>query len=130
MWSRRGCLALAATCAATLALVGGCDGGGAPAVSSSTTEKGKVHGTVTIKGKPATKGTLSFNPANIERKFVPAAEAPIGEDGTYTVETLIGGNEVTIKSPEAARDPEVSDFRGQFDVKSGDNVYDITIGSP
>src|SRR4051794_31407816 len=53
MWARRAGLALAVTCAATLALGEGCGGDGAPPVASSTTEKGTVHGTVTIKGKPA-----------------------------------------------------------------------------
>src|SRR4051794_21185477 len=84
----------------------GCGGGGsAPAVSSSLTEA-TVSGTVTIKGKPATKGDVTFDPANSQRN-VAARSAPIGADGTYTVTTLLGGNTVRVTSPETNRDPQL-----------------------
>src|SRR4051794_10924741 len=71
----------AACCAATLILGGGC---GDSSTSSSSTEA-TVHGTVTIKGKPASSGMVEFNPANINRKDVRAVSAPIGKDGSYSL---------------------------------------------
>src|SRR6516164_2652145 len=91
----------------------GCDG--RPAVSSSTTEA-TVKGTVTIKGKPATKGTVEFDPANYQRKDVQARSAPINPDGTYTIKTLVGGNTVRVRGPEAEKAGALYETT-DFDVK-------------
>lgn len=90
-------LALAASATLLLAVTG-CDD--RPAVNSSTTEEGTVHGRVTVDGKPATAGEVVFNPANHLRKMAPARSAPIGADGTYTVTTLSGTNSVMV-TPKA-----------------------------
>src|SRR5262245_43804881 len=61
---------IAALVPVALMVIGwGCSG--TPAVSTSTTEA-TVKGTVTIQGKPATKGTVEFDPANYQRKDVQA----------------------------------------------------------
>ena len=52
-----------------------------------------VTGVVTVKGQPATGGQISFNPSNRDRK-VPAFTAPIGQDGSFTIKTYTGDNEV------------------------------------
>ena len=52
-----------------------------------------VTGVVTVKGKPASGGQITFNPSNRDRK-VPAFAAPIGQDGSYTIKTYTGENEV------------------------------------
>jgi hypothetical protein len=106
----------------------GCGGGSAPAVSSSMTEA-TVSGTVTIKGKPATKGEVSFDPANVSRN-VGARTAPIGADGSYTVTTLLGGNVVRVATPETARDPALQFNETTFDVQSGTNKLDIVLPAP
>jgi hypothetical protein len=107
----------------------GCGGGGsAPAVSSSTTEA-TVGGTVRIKGKPATKGEVTFDPANSQRN-VGARTAPIGADGTYTVTTLVGGNTVRVATPETTRDPQLQFNETTIDVQSGTNTLDIVLPAP
>jgi hypothetical protein len=72
------------------ALALGCDG--TPPIDTSLTEV-TVTGVVKVKGTPATGGQISFNPSNRDRK-VSAFSAPIGADGSYTVKTYTGENEV------------------------------------
>ncbi|WP_165073770.1 hypothetical protein [Paludisphaera rhizosphaerae] len=79
-------------------LLAGCDTG-APSVSASTDEVA-VKGTVKIGGKPATGGEIMFDPSNVKRKFAGIRSAKIGEDGTYTVTTLYGGNKISIRTPQ------------------------------
>jgi hypothetical protein len=105
----------------------GC-GGGAPSVSSSD-EEATVHGAVRINGKPAKKGTISFDPANVQRKSAPVNTADISADGTYTVKTLVGENRISIVSPETRKDPKLQYNSESFDVKSGDNAHDVAIPS-
>jgi hypothetical protein len=99
-----------------------------PSVSSSTTEA-TVKGTVTIKGKPATKGQVVFDPSNYQRKEEKARTAPINSDGTYTITTLLGGNAVRVEGPEAEKAGALY-LNMNYDVKSGENTYDITIPPP
>src|SRR3954447_16518196 len=74
-------------------VVSGC-GDGRPSVDTSTTEA-TVKGTVSIRGKPATGGQVSFDPSNVARKSETARKVPIGKDGSYEVKTLVGLNQVT-----------------------------------
>src|SRR5262245_30795240 len=90
----------------------GCDEG-RPRVESSMTEA-KVTGKVTSKGKPVTRGTVVFNPANVERK-VASRQAPIGPDGSYEITTLIGENTVSAGGVDTIT----------FDVKPGTNALDL-----
>ncbi len=119
-------------CAALLLAAAGCDT--RPAVDSSTTEEGTVHGRVTLDGKPVTAGAVMFNPANYLRKMAPSRSAAIGDDGSYTVTTLTGSNSVMV-TPKA--DPRHKKKAGAipsrmvpFDVKPGDNAFDIELATP
>jgi hypothetical protein len=76
--------------------VWGCGGSeSSPQAVSGSSQEAIVKGTVTVKGKPATGGEVTFDPANIERPTAKARTAPIGADGTFTVTTLIGQNTVS-----------------------------------
>jgi len=115
-WAVTGLVAAVVTC-------WGCDGGtSAPPVSTST-EEANVTGTVTVAGKPATNGTIQFDPANVERKVMPRT-APIGSDGSYTVKTLVGGNAVTVGTPPLKKGQS---FNKVVEVKSGDNSVPIEV---
>ncbi len=65
--------------------------------ASGTTEESSVRGTVTLKGKPATGGEITFDPSNISRKDAKVRTAAIGKDGSYTVTTLVGENMVSVQ---------------------------------
>jgi hypothetical protein len=103
---------------------GGC-GSGAPPVSSSM-EEATVQGTVTVKGKPLTRGKITFDPANIKRKVAPRS-APIGPNGAYTIKTLIGENSVTVQGPTIDRDPNLALNQRMVDVESGENQVPIEL---
>ena len=112
--------------AAALFVGWGCGGGGgAPPVTSSM-EEATVKGTVTVKGKPLTKGEISFDPSNINRQVGPRT-APIGPDGSYTIKTLTGKNSVTVAGPTIARDPDLAMNQTTVDVKSGENRVPIEL---
>jgi hypothetical protein len=83
--------AIVSLTAATVGVLGqGCSD--TPYVDTSQTEV-TVSGVVKVKGQPASGGQISFNPSNRDRK-VPAFTAPIGPDGSYTIKTYTGENEV------------------------------------
>jgi hypothetical protein len=117
-------LGLSAVC---LALAWGCDG--TPPASTSNTEA-TVSGTITVNGKPATEGEVSFDPSNINRRDEAPRSAPIGKDGSYTVKTLVGDNRVNISSPSIQADRQISTTDLIYDVKPGENTYDIVIPAP
>ncbi len=106
----------------------GC-GDGAPPVESSRTEA-KVTGTVKIRGKAATKGSVTFDPSNIRRKDVAPSTAEIRQDGTYTVTTLVGENSVFVDTPETRRDSRLGANTQRFDVQGGDNTFDVQVPPP
>ncbi len=111
--------------AAVLVATWGC-GGGAPAVSSSS-EKVQVKGTVTLKGKPLKGGEILFDPANINRKDAPVARLPIGDDGSFSGETLSGENAVMVSGPAIQKSPDLSANRQVIDLKSGENTVNIDL---
>ena len=78
---RRRVLVVLALTLPGVALVAGC-GDGKPSMDTSLTEA-TVSGVVSVKGVPATGGSILFNPSNAGR-IVPTRSAPIGPDGTYT----------------------------------------------
>ena len=99
----------------------GCGGStsGRPSVSSSTATA-KVSGTVTFKGKPATKGTLTFDGANVERKMVAPVTVEIGKDGSFSLETVVGGN--------VARISNIPGFNPGMDINSAQIPVEVTEG--
>ena len=102
----------------------GCD---SPGISSSTTEA-TVSGVVTVIGKPATGGQISFNPANAARKDAPSSTVEIGKDGRYTARTLVGRNMVVLFMPQVGRTADVFGARKAIEVTSGEeNICDIDV---
>jgi len=89
-----------------------------PSVSSSTTEA-TVSGTVKVRNKLATKGTIRFDPSNYIRKMEKAREAPVGKDGTYSIKTLVGENVVIYSG--------MPYDRSLFEVKEGENTYNVEV---
>src|SRR3954469_23479845 len=86
------CLASALHCAS------GCNSDGPPPVSTST-EEAEVKGTVKVRGKPVTKGTVSFHSANIKRATKDVT-VDIQKDGTFTARTVVGHNTVMVDCRE------------------------------
>jgi hypothetical protein len=107
----------------TLAMFCGCGGGPA---ATSTTEEATVKGTVTINGKPATGGTVEFDPSNINRREAPHGKCEIGKDGSYSVKTLVGENSIMISGPEVTA-AKIDMAKKFLDVKSGENDFPITL---
>ncbi len=119
----RGLLVMAT--ATVLAATWGC-GGGTPSVSSSS-EKVKVKGTVTLKGKPLDRGTILFDPSNINRRDAPVATLEIGKDGTFSGETLAGENSVSVTNPTIAKSANLSANRQVITLNSGENTVNIDL---
>lgn len=122
MRDRRGVCSLIVA-ASVLGLAWGC-GDGRPAATSST-EEATVSGTVTVKGKTATKGNVTFDPASYQRP-VAARSAPIEKDGRYTIKTLVGHNAVRVSSP-LLKGRDLDDLVLSYDVKSGEQTFDIKL---
>jgi hypothetical protein len=118
----RGLLSVAA--ATLLAATWGCSG--TPSVSSSSA-KVTVKGTVKLKGKPLDRGTVTFDPSNINRRDAPVARMEIGKDGTFSGETLTGENSVSVTNPTIAKSPDLSANRQVFTLNSGENTVDIEL---
>ncbi|MEW4570622.1 hypothetical protein AB1L88_22390 [Tautonia sp. JC769] len=126
---RSGLRRIGGIAAAAALLVGSGCGGGRPSVDTSTAE-GTVSGTVMLRGKPAAGHTIAFDPSNVERKFEPARSAVIGEDGSYTVTTLVGVNQVTFSGPLIDQDPELQYAATSIDVARGENTLDVELPMP
>jgi hypothetical protein len=110
--------------ASVILMSGGC-GGGAPSVSSST-EEAAVKGTVSVKGKTATTGVVVFDPSNINRKGETGRTATIAADGSFTIKTLVGENMVSVRGPHVEK-AGLTQTRKLFDVKSGENTFAIEL---
>jgi hypothetical protein len=113
----------AIVCLAIGALAG-C-GDGKPWVDTSLNEC-TVSGTVSVKGKPASGGTILFNPSNSGR-IVPTRTAQIGPDGSYTIKTYRGINQVTFDGEVAAKNRGVGLLREAVEVVAGENKADFDL---
>jgi hypothetical protein len=113
-----------------LVACGGCGNPDAPRVSGSL-EKAVVKGTVSVRGKRVTNGEVSFRAANINRPAVPAVNARIGKDGTFTAEPLIGENNVEVSCKELAtrKNMVLMDNEQPVKIKPGEQTLDIEIPS-
>ena len=101
-----------------------------PVWVSQTADEATVRGKVTLGGQPLTGGQLVFNPANYQRKSVPARTASIGDDGSYTVKTLTGSNMVMVSPKKvAARGKATTDPYEMIplEVNPGDNTFNINL---
>src|SRR4051812_35136641 len=119
---------LTRSAAATLVTIGWGCGSDAPPVDTSTTEA-TVKGIVTIRSKPVSEGTISFDPSNMKRKSEPVRNAKIGKDGSYTIKTLVGRNNVSVSTPVTDKDPVLQYNSFSFDVANGDNTYAIEVSA-
>jgi hypothetical protein len=92
-----------------------------PPVDSSLTEA-TVKGVVKIQGKSAQGGgEIRFNPSNVERK-VATKTAKIEEDGSYTLTTYTGLNEVKFSGPFLKDHPQLALASRYSEIKVGENV--------
>jgi hypothetical protein len=109
-----------------IAVACGCDGAGsAPTADSSTTESA-VSGTVTVNGKLASEGKVTFDPANIQRKMAKATTVDIGKDGTYKLTTLVGDNRVIVDTPEIRKDSAaLANGETSHKVAAGGETFNI-----
>jgi hypothetical protein len=119
----RGSWASLVVVAAGVWVLGGC-GGSPPSVDSSDTEA-TVKGVVKINGTPAKGGELAFNPANYRRKDARERIAKIGDDGTYTVTTLTGENQVRLVGSAADKGGALQYQNRAVNVQPGDNTADF-----
>jgi hypothetical protein len=106
------------------AVLQGC-GDGKPSVDVSLNEA-SVTGVVSVKGKPATGGTILFNPSNAGR-IVPTRQAEIGPDGSYSLTTYTGDNRVTFNGEVASKNVGVGLMKEYALVESGDNKIDFDL---
>jgi hypothetical protein len=108
---------------ATLGLLAGCEGS-PPAVDTSNTEA-TVKGVVKVGGAPVTEGDIIFDPANYKRKDAQSRTAKIGPDGTYTIKTLTGENQVSLGGSLAKKKPILQRVHRSVDVHEGENTFDF-----
>jgi hypothetical protein len=102
----------------------GC-GSGDPGALPSTTEA-KVSGKVTVNGKPATKGKVTFELSDANPLAGAARIAEIQKDGSYEVTTLAGRNSVVVAGTgDPAADGSYNTT--SVDVKSGGNTLDLRL---
>lgn len=113
-------------------LLAGCLGcnplSGGPSVSGSS-EEATVSGSVRIRGKPVGNGQVIFHCANVSRPDARPRLAPINDDGTYTIKTLVGENnvEVSCKELQAPKNSRYAEDQHLVVVQSGENAFDIEI---
>jgi hypothetical protein len=68
-----------------------------PAVDDKQKSEATVTGSVTIKGKPASKGRVTFEPLGADGMPTDSQSAGI-KDGAFTIKTKPGNNDVTVSS--------------------------------
>ncbi|MEW4570988.1 hypothetical protein AB1L88_24230 [Tautonia sp. JC769] len=106
-------------------VLAGC-GSKTPAVSTSTTEA-TVRGRVIVHGKPASGGTVWFDPANYRRKNAVAVSTDVTKEGSYEITTLIGENSVRYEGPAVSGDRELDGLVQGYTVEEGENSWDIVL---
>ncbi len=104
----------------------GCEPSGSVSVSNSSDEA-TVKGKVTVNGKLATGGEIIFDPSNIRRRDAAMRKAKIGEDGSYSVTTLVGENTASVDTPEIRKAGMQIQARKQVDIKAGENDLPLEI---
>ena len=98
------------------------DGGKAAPRADAT-----VAGKIMIKGKPAAKGRINFEPVDAPGGLPVASNvAQVGKDGTYSVTTRTGSNDVTVSG---TGDPktDASYNKTSFEVQPGSNTLNLDL---
>jgi hypothetical protein len=116
-------LSVALVTAAIMGILGGCEGS-PPSVDTSNTEA-TVKGVVKVDGVPATEGEIIFDPANYKRKDVASRSAPISKDGSYTIKTLTGENQVKLGGALVHKNAILGRMTRGLDVKAGESTFDF-----
>jgi hypothetical protein len=111
----------------SLAAVAGCSDGKPP--TDASLNEVTVTGVVSVKGVPATGGTISFNPSNSGR-IVPTRSAEIGSDGRYTIKTYTGDNQVSFGGEIAEKNRGLGLVKEYASVRSGENSIDFDLMGP
>jgi hypothetical protein len=91
--------------------------------AASSHEEATVTGSVTIKGKKATGGTVTFEPTN---ENVPSRSATIEKDGTFSIKSLVGPNEVVVTAPGLSLRASEA-LKVTIEVAPGPNTHDIVL---
>ena len=111
-----------------LAVIAGCT---ETPSTSSTDEKALIKGVVNFQGKPVKKGTITFDPSNVNRRMASAVTEPIKEDGSYAVTTLVGRNTVSFNLPGLGTAKNKLNYsQVNYEVKSGENSFNIDLPLP
>jgi hypothetical protein len=107
----------------------GCNGAAVNPEATGSMTEASVKGTVKVRGKLVNNGEVVFDPANINRPTAAARKAPIGKDGTYTIKTLVGPNNVTVNSRETLGDSNLQSGE-RYTVNEGEGTLDIVLPPP
>src|SRR5262245_18099738 len=83
-------------------LAGGGCGSGKEGDAAGSQVEAKVSGKISVKGRPATRGKVTFEPPSPDGKLVAERIADIRKDGTFEVTTLVGSNHVIIGGTQDA----------------------------
>ena len=78
------------------------------------------------RASPPTEGTILFN-ANNSGRSVPIRTAEIGPDGSYTIKTFTGVNQVSFDGEIASKNRGVGLVKEACDVASGENKADFDL---
>lgn len=101
------------------------------ASTSSSDEKATIKGVVTFEGKPVKKGTITFDPSNVNRRMASAVSSPIGGDGTYSITTLVGRNIVSFDLPGIGTPKNKLNYsRTSYEAKAGENSFNVELPLP
>src|SRR5262245_51604955 len=107
----------------------GCGGGQTTGERTAPKTEATVTGMITIKGKAATKGRVTIEPLGPNGIPTGSKVADVGKDGTYTVTTTPGSNDVTVSSTgDAAADSGYN--KTNIDVKPGSNTLNLDLPLP
>ncbi len=61
---------------------------------------------------------------------MPGRTAAINKDGTYEITTLVGYNSVRVAGPPLEKDPQLGYAALRYEVRSGDNSFNIELPPP
>lgn len=116
---------------AALMTAGGC--GEKPTTVDETASNSKAEATITgkvsIKGKAASRGRVTIEPLGTNGIPTGSNVAQVDKDGTYTVTTTAGSNDISVSSTgDATIDSGYNKMTTE--VKPGPNTLDLDLPLP
>src|SRR5262249_26706749 len=106
-------------------LAGGGCGPGKEGDAAGSQVEAKVSGKISVKGKPATRGKVTFEPPRPGGNRVAGRIADIRKEGTFELTTLVGSNHVIIGGTRNAAAGPYNPLN--VDVKPGDNRLELDL---